>query len=130
MTGVSIQDKKQFIRDFLNHYQLKRRECVWILNYIASHDSLVDSIHILDLDENDDFENDESIQPLLIMSTQCSDEIAFRYYKNNSKILDPEKSFHDIRLNQYQKLNLVILTGDNNLKKLPSYLNVVEKLRK
>ncbi|MEH7479396.1 YpiB family protein, partial [Bacillus altitudinis] len=28
-TPVSVNEKKEFIRWFLNHYQLKRRECVW-----------------------------------------------------------------------------------------------------
>lgn len=38
---VSVNEKKDFIRWFLNHYQLKRRECVWILNYLMSHDQLM-----------------------------------------------------------------------------------------
>ncbi len=33
-TPVSVNEKKDFIRWFLNHYQLKRRECVWILKDI------------------------------------------------------------------------------------------------
>lgn len=40
-TPVSVNEK-DFIRWFLNHYQLKRRECVWILNYLMSHDSLME----------------------------------------------------------------------------------------
>lgn len=39
---ISVNEKKEFIRWFLNHYQLKRRECVWILNYLMSHDQLME----------------------------------------------------------------------------------------
>lgn len=45
-TPVSVNEKKDFIRWFLNHYQLKRRECVWILNYLMSHDSLMEKVHL------------------------------------------------------------------------------------
>lgn len=47
-TPVSVNEKKDFIRWFLNHYQLKRRECVWILNYLMSHDSLMEKVHFVE----------------------------------------------------------------------------------
>lgn len=39
--SVSVVDKKAFVRWFLKNYQLKRRECVWILNYLLSNDDLL-----------------------------------------------------------------------------------------
>ena len=45
---VSVNEKKDFIRWFLNHYQLKRRECVWILNYLMSHDQLMEKVHFVE----------------------------------------------------------------------------------
>ena len=47
-TPVSVNEKKDFIRWFLNHYQLKRRECVWILNYLISHDQLMEKVHFVE----------------------------------------------------------------------------------
>jgi len=37
-TSISNKDKKTFVRWFLKRFDLKRRECVWILNYIVGHD--------------------------------------------------------------------------------------------
>jgi uncharacterized protein YpiB (UPF0302 family) len=89
---VSVNEKKDFIRWFLNHYQLKRRECVWILNYLMSHDQLMKKVHFV--------ENAQYCPRGLIMSTHCVDEVPFRFYKSNIMTTDAEKSFHDIRLNR------------------------------
>ncbi|EOR23584.1 hypothetical protein A499_12046 [Niallia nealsonii AAU1] len=51
-TPVSVNEKKDFIRWFLNHYQLKRRECVWILNYLMSHDQLMEKSILLKMQKN------------------------------------------------------------------------------
>ncbi|MCY7707352.1 ReoY family proteolytic degradation factor [Bacillus safensis] len=95
-TPVSVNEKKEFIRWFLNHYQLKRRECVWILNYLMSHDSLMEKVHFV--------EQAEFCPRGIIMSTHCVDEVPFRFYKENIMTTDAEKSFHDIRLNKQQDL--------------------------
>ncbi|WP_433742833.1 ReoY family proteolytic degradation factor [Falsibacillus pallidus] len=95
-TPVSVNEKKDFIRWFLNHYQLKRRECVWILNYLMSHDSLMEKVH---------FVQDAQYCPKgLIMSTHCVDDAPFRFYKENIMTTDAEKSFHDIRLNREEEI--------------------------
>jgi uncharacterized protein YpiB (UPF0302 family) len=91
-TPVSVNEKKDFIRWFLNHYQLKRRECVWILNYLMSHDQLMEKVHFV--------EQAQYCPRGLIMSTHCVDKVPFRFYKENVMTTDAEKSFHDIRLNR------------------------------
>ena len=45
---ISVNEKKEFVRWFLNNYQLKRRECVWILNYLMSHDQLMEKVHCVE----------------------------------------------------------------------------------
>ncbi|WP_409288950.1 ReoY family proteolytic degradation factor [Peribacillus sp. SCS-37] len=95
-TPVSVNEKKEFIRWFLNHYQLKRRECVWILNYLISHDQLMKKVH---------FVEQANLCPRgLIMSTHCVEEAPFRFYKSNIMTTDAEKSFHDIRLNRDEEI--------------------------
>lgn len=93
---ISVNEKKEFIRWFLNHYQLKRRECVWILNYLMSHDQLMEKVHFV---EHADF-----CPRGIIMSTQCVDDVPFRFYKDSILTTDAEKSFHDIRLNRDQEI--------------------------
>lgn len=35
---VQLKDKKKFLKWFLQSYQMKRRESMWILNYLLNHD--------------------------------------------------------------------------------------------
>jgi uncharacterized protein YpiB (UPF0302 family) len=93
---VSVNEKKDFIRWFLNHYQLKRRECVWILNYLMSHDQLMEKVHFV--------EQAQYCPRGIIMSAHCVDEVPFRFYKENIMTTDAEKSFHDIRLNREEDI--------------------------
>lgn len=131
-TPVSVNEKKDFIRWFLNHYQLKRRECVWILNYLMSHDQLMEKVHFVD--------QAQYCPRGLVMSTHCVDEVPFRFYKENVMTTDAEKSFHDIRLNRdeeiYIQLNFhasnqahqyVIVLEDNPF--MPNSLQINEKDR-
>lgn len=93
---VSVNEKKDFIRWFLNNYQLKRRECVWILNYLMSHDQLMVKVHFVD--------QAQFCPRGLVMSTHCVDDVPFRFYKENVMTTDAEKSFHDIRLNREDEI--------------------------
>src|SRR5699024_1208974 len=95
-TPVSVKDKKSFIQWFLNNYQLKKRESVWILNYIVNNDKLLSNIH---------FVREAKFCPRgLIMTSNCSDEVPFRFYKKQLLTTDAEKSLHDIRMNQHEPL--------------------------
>ncbi|HHY73181.1 MAG TPA: YpiB family protein [Bacillus bacterium] len=127
---VSVNEKKEFVRWFLNHYQLKRRECVWILNYLMSHDQLMKKVHFV--------EKAEYCPRGIIMSTHCVDEVPFRFYKDSVMTTDAEKSFHDIRLNRdqdiYIQLNFkasftcakyVLVLEENKF--IPTHLQVNEK---
>ncbi|KUP06565.1 hypothetical protein Q73_08100 [Bacillus coahuilensis m2-6] len=131
-TPVSVNEKKDFIRWFLNHYQLKRRECVWILNYLMSHDQLMKNVHFV--------EEAQFCPRGLVMSTHCVDEAPFKFYKENVMTTDAEKSFHDIRLNReediYIQLNFkrskgsyqyVAVLEENPF--LPKSLKITEKDR-
>ena len=46
--SVPLNEKKTFIRWFLKNFQLKRREGVWILNYLLSNDDLLEHVHFVD----------------------------------------------------------------------------------
>ena len=105
-TPVSVNEKKDFIRWFLNRYQLKRRESVWILNYLMSHDQLMEKVHFV--------EEAQFCPRGLIMSTHCTKEVPFRFYKDNIMTTDAEKSFHDIRLNRDEDIYIQINFRSSN----------------
>src|SRR5690606_29156714 len=116
-TPVSVNEKKELIRWFLNHYQLKRRESVWILNYLMSHDQLMEKVHFV--------EEAQYCPRGLIMSTHCVSEVPFRFYKENVMTTDAEKSFHDIRLNREEDIYIQLNFRGSHLS--PHYVVVVEE---
>ncbi|AST92238.1 MULTISPECIES: ReoY family proteolytic degradation factor [Sutcliffiella] len=116
-TPVSVNEKKEFIRWFLGNYQLKRRECVWILNYLMSHDQLMRKVHFV--------EQAQFCPRGLVMSTHCVDEVPFRFYKQNVMTTDAEKSFHDIRLNRDE--DIYIQLNFRSAYHSPQYAAVLEE---
>jgi uncharacterized protein YpiB (UPF0302 family) len=92
MSGVTVEQKKEFLRWFLSNYQLKRRECVWILNYLIANDKLMEKVHFV--------ENANKTPRGIIMSTHCVNDVPLKYYKNGVMSTNAESCFHDIRLNR------------------------------
>lgn len=117
-TSVSVQDKKGFIQWFLNQYQLKKRESVWIFNYLLNHDHILKNVHFIR-------EAARFCPRAVIMSTQCSQEVPFRFYKSQLITTDPEKSFHEIRLNHKEPLYIQLNFRD--VKQNAVYAAVLEE---
>lgn len=116
-TPVSLHDKKSFIRWFLNHYQLKKRESVWILNYLLNHEEILSNVH---------FVRDAKYCPRgIVMTSYCSEESPFRFNKQHLVTTDADKSFHDIRLNQKEPLYIQLNFKDAHQN--PNYAGVLEE---
>ncbi|AYC29396.1 ReoY family proteolytic degradation factor [Paenisporosarcina cavernae] len=115
--SVSAVEKKEFVRWFLSKFELKRRECVWILNYMLSHDEILRHVHFV--------EEAHYCPRAMVMSVTDSSGIPFRFYKGNLMTSDAEKSFHDMRLNPkeplYIQLNFPLFPPS------PEYLAVLEE---
>jgi uncharacterized protein YpiB (UPF0302 family) len=130
---VSIADKKDFLRWYLKRYQMKRRECVWILNYLLSHDDLLNKVHFV--------EEAHYCPRAMVMSVTESTGVPFRFYKGNLMTADAEKSFHDLRLHPNEDM-FIQLNFPNNPPSaeylsvleensfMPKYLDIDEKDRK
>ncbi len=103
---VSVEDKKEFVRWFLNNFQLKRRESVWILNYLMNHDSLMRQVHFV--------EEARFCPRGIVISTHCVEDVPFRFYKDQIMTTDAEKSFHDIRLNRDEPVYIQLNFKDSN----------------
>lgn len=114
--SISVSDKKAFIKWFLNNYQIKRRECVWILNYMLSHDNLVEKIHFVE-------EAGKTNRGMLI-ATHCVGDAPFRFYKHSVMTTDAEKAFHDIRLNTELDVYVTLIFKDKS--KNPQWAGVLE----
>lgn len=115
--SVSPLEKKQFIKWFLNHYKLKRRECVWLLNYIMSDEELLENVHFV--------EHAEYCPKAIIMSSRCVESISFQFFKKHLMTTEPEKSFHDIRL--FRDEPLYIQLHFKHARTSPRYAAVLEE---
>lgn len=115
--SVSIGEKKQFVRWFLQSYKMKRRECIWILNYMLSNEDLLEKTHFV--------EEAHYCPRAMVMSSTDSKEIPFRFYKGNLMTADAEKSFHDLRLNPDE--HLYIQLNFPNIPPPTLYLSVLEE---
>jgi uncharacterized protein YpiB (UPF0302 family) len=114
---ISALEKKEFIQWFLNHYKLKRRECVWLLNFIISDEELLENVHFV--------EHAEYCPKAIIMSSECVDGISFQFFKKHAMTTEPEKSFHDIRL--YREEELYIQLNFKRAISNPEYAAVLEE---
>ncbi|MFS0672666.1 ReoY family proteolytic degradation factor [Ornithinibacillus sp. 179-J 7C1 HS] len=103
---VSVKDKKKFLQWFLNNYQLKKRESVWILNYLINHHEILENVHFV--------HDAKFCLRSVIITSQCSKEVPFRFYKNHLVTTDAEKAFHDIRLNQHESLYIQLNFNKSN----------------
>lgn len=114
---VPVAAKKDFVRWFLKRYKMKRRECVWILNYLLSHEHLLQNVHFTD--------EAHYCPRAMVMSTTGSESIPFRFYKGNLMTADAEKSFHDLRLHPEEKMYIQLNFPNHHL--CPQYASVREE---
>ena len=114
-SSIPILEKKTFIRWFLKNHQLKRRECVWILNYLLSNDRLLENVHFV--------EEAHYCPRAMVMSSVEHNGVPFRFYKGNVMTSDAEKSFHDLRLNPDESIFIQI-----NFPNIPPHLQYLAVL--
>lgn len=91
MFQPSLEAKKKFIAWFVSNHALKRREALWILNYLLNHELLLKQVHFV--------EHVERTPKGMWFSTKQVANESFYFYKNGVKLNNPEQAFHDIRLN-------------------------------
>ncbi|WP_239254535.1 ReoY family proteolytic degradation factor [Listeria ilorinensis] len=94
--SISVDEKKEFIRWLISTHQMKMREAMWVLNYIAGHDQIMEYVHFVD--------DLEGVPRGLVLSAQGVENEPFRFSKGDVTTSDPEKAFHDIRLNWDEEL--------------------------
>lgn len=115
-SSVSNTEKWQFIRWFLKHYQLKRREGVWILNFLLSSETLLSRVR---------FTDDVHYCPrAIVMSSVGTDGIPFRFYFGQMMTNDAEKAFYELRNHKEEPIYIQINFPTNA--SMEEYLAVVE----
>ncbi|WP_062046816.1 ReoY family proteolytic degradation factor [Bacillus sp. JCM 19034] len=114
---ISVSEKKDFLKQFLNEYELKRRECTWLLNYLMNHDSIMKYVHFV--------EKAAHTPKGLIISAKGVDQLPFSFHKQYHVTTDTEKAFHDIRLNHTEDVYIELHFRESN--RYPPYVSVLEE---
>jgi uncharacterized protein YpiB (UPF0302 family) len=115
--SVPVMEKRDFLKWFLESYQLKRRECAWLLNFLMSDDILMERVHFV--------EQAEHCPKSLMISANDVEHVPFAFHKNQHVTMDAEKSFHDIRLNRNE--DIFIQLNFKEKQTLPQYMAVLEE---
>ncbi|WP_088007556.1 ReoY family proteolytic degradation factor [Indiicoccus explosivorum] len=115
--SVTVNEKKQFVRWFLENHRLKRRECIWILNYMLGHDHLLEKTHFV--------EEAHYCPRSMVISTTDSKEVPFRFYRGHLMTADAEKTFHDLRLHPEEELYVQL--NFRNMPPSPEFMAVLEE---
>ncbi|WP_027107498.1 ReoY family proteolytic degradation factor [Lacticigenium naphthae] len=101
---IPLEQKKKFLSWFLENNQLKRRESMWILNYLLNHDIVLNKVHFV--------ERADKTPRGIIMSTIESDADSFLFSKEGVAFDNPEQAFHEVRLNWHQDLYIELIFND------------------
>ncbi|QKE56482.1 hypothetical protein [Bacillus phage YungSlug] len=118
----TVEEKREFIKWVLNNLKLAKREMSWILNYLLSHNSLVEKVHFVEKGAL------KTPKGMILCAKNYSDEeynSSFVYIKHNCVSGDCEKAFHDVRLNRDEDVYIEIIAGD--LFKNESYVSAIEE---
>lgn len=118
---VTVNEKKEFLKHFLGKYTMKKRESVWILNFILSHDRYLERVHFVRQ------LNTTMIKGYaIVMSTHCIDGISIKGWVDGLETSDAEKIFHSIRLNSDEDWYIQLNFSNSNTDK--NFLFVVEEI--
>lgn len=113
---ITVNDKKEFIKWFLNSYKVTKREAAWLISYLASNDSLLEKVHFVD-----DIHN---LPKAILISTDCVTMTPFKFYKNNRVTPDVEAAFSDIRENPEEDIYIGLFFKDRDTS--PEYAAILE----
>lgn len=97
---VSPIEKRNFLKWFLEHQQLKRSDARKVIEYI------INNFHIL---ENVSFTEKIMLsRKTIVISSMNSDEPGFSFYFNQRKTDEVSKALGDLMMNPCEKVNIII----------------------
>lgn len=114
-TIVPSKEKQDFIYWFLRNYELKKQESEWILLYISQHQDVLKNVHFI--------KGAKNCPRGIEMASTCSKKPAFFFYKQQITTTNPDKAYHDLRLNKEEDLFIEL-----NFEDATDYIKYVEVL--
>ncbi|MDD9148670.1 MULTISPECIES: YpiB family protein [unclassified Sporolactobacillus] len=114
---VSNVEKKAFLKWLLERRELRNRETVWLLNYMMGNEKLLGLIHFVD--------NIAGCNRAMTICERKNSAENFEYAKATVRTNDPEKAFHDLRLNQEEAVYVKVALSSAHY--YPEYFSVLEE---
>lgn len=93
---VDVQTKKNFLNWLVATVQFPRREIYWMINYLVSHDSVLENLHIIE-------HADKTPRGLRLSANKAHKE-ALTLFIENHEFINSEQIFHEIRMNWKKEL--------------------------
>jgi uncharacterized protein YpiB (UPF0302 family) len=97
---ISITEKRNFLKWFLDNHRLKSTDARKILEFIIHRPHLLENLSFVD-----------KIKPrekTIVVSSMQSDESGFAFYDRYRKTEDASQALHDLTLNPSEKVNLIL----------------------
>lgn len=113
---VKLEHKKAFIKWFSENHKLRRRESLWILNYLLNHDIVLNKTRFV--------EHAQETPRGIRMAGENTQGRSFLFFKDGVVYEDPDKAFHEIRMNWHENLFLEIDFNEAYLS--PLFIKVLE----
>jgi len=114
---MGVKQKREFLDWFLKTIPVSSREVLWILNYIANHDTILDYVQIVE-------QAKKTPRGIIITSSDFPNEQPIALYKEDLEFHDVNQIFHEIRMHSESQLFLEF-QFPNSWKASP-YLMVLE----
>ncbi|MGX7195491.1 YpiB family protein [Enterococcus olivae] len=98
---INVADKKRFLNWFVSHVSFSRREVSWILNYLATHETILKNVCFVEHAE-------KTPRGIRVQGIQAEGEPISLFLKGKI-FVDSDQIFHEIRLNWKEPLYLECL---------------------
>ncbi|GCF92796.1 UPF0302 protein [Enterococcus florum] len=95
---IDVAEKRSFLVWLINHVSFRRREVIWILNYLINHETILNNVHIV--------ENADLTKRGLVIHDITHETEPMVLHIQNQAFTNSDQIFHEIRLHWQQPLYL------------------------
>ncbi|CAI3341700.1 YpiB family protein [Enterococcus cecorum] len=96
--AITLSQKKKFLSWFITSQTFNRREVSWLVNYLISHEAILNNVHIV--------EKAQDTPRGLVIQTMDFSDIPILLFKDQVEFVDVDQIFHEIRFHWQDDLYL------------------------
>lgn len=112
---IDVSTKREFIQWLVKTIKFPKREVYWLLNYLVTHDTVLENIHFVEQVE-------KTSRGLRFSSEEGKETMVL--FLNQQAFTNPEQIFHEVRMNWREELYIECDFPDNWY--YPQYVSVLE----